>query len=419
MRPTGLVLLAVWVLASVSAHALTVPFDIEHASVLPSGVSSPRVKWILGSGTGKFGDVGQRQDIASPLRRAVTVKNLLDAQGDPSQRASLKSLLLTSPQISDSDIVGHTTAGVSSYTSAIVPVLMVGITPKLTAGIAVPVVKTDIRATTGFVKTATGEAVTKRVIDSTSPVRGNEAINQLNDAINYRLKQLGYEPVQDRTLTAIGDARLIGRYQITDDGTDTLLAKTTIYFPTGKTASPDRVIDAYTGAGRYSMLAMLIYDRWSPLGIDSHLKFNVSAGAMLDVADSTDVRVPTMDSPFSADRERVSRGWGRTGLAGSSLSYQFTGIGTTLGVGYNFQAAAASSYSGTLYAPERYLQLERQNPYQILHSATIQLGLSTVSWYRQGIFPVPMDFSASYNRGFAGRNVNDLHVWSTEAIFYL
>jgi hypothetical protein len=248
----------------------------------------------------------------------------------------------------------------------------------------------------------------------TSPEKATAMENQLGNSLNSALSSLGYEPLGSNTLTAIGDVRVIGRYALLNDASNTLTARTSILLPTGKTGSADQLIPLQTGGGRYSATFSLLYDRELPL-VSQVRWLNFAYSALL-FSSTADMRIPTPTSPLSADRDNVARGTAGEFGGGSSLEYTISSIGTTLGVGYQFQHATQQNYSGARYDANRYGLLTR--PSQSLHSGTASVSFSTTGWYRQSAFPVPMTVTASYNHALGGSNAVVGDVVSGEMILY-
>jgi hypothetical protein len=70
---------------------------------------------------------------------------------------------------------------------------------------------------------------------------------------------------------------------------------------------------------------------------------------------------------------------------------------------------APTSYQGSNFAPYRYSLLEA-NTGEVLHSATLGLGFSTVNMYQNHQFKAPFQVNMAYCKPLAGINVvrNDL-----------
>lgn len=418
-RPRAVGLFLLTLLLSLHARAeLVPPFDLEHADVLPSGVYSPRVKTLVSSFGHCFSDSGEAMPIGQRMHQAVRFGDLIQGEAIEARRAAIRSLMAEIPGVTDASAVGSVTGDVSVATSTMVPVLMAGVTPKLTIGVAVPILKVSVNADSGFTSTPEGQRFLDAACAGSSPVACESIANRLNGALSSELARLGYAPIQSETITAIGDVRFLARYSLVDDLKDSFLVKSTLYFPTGVAPSADKLVGAQTGTGRYGLGMAAVYERVDPLGISERVTWTVHGGYHAYAPDSVEMRIPTSRSRLSADKEKVSRGFTHLVSAGTALKYGLPAIGTQVGFGYQVQHATATSLRGTRFEGARYDLLEQGYPAETLHAATVQVSFSTTRWYRNNQFGVPFEVSASYSHALGGRNTPRAHLWAGEAIFY-
>lgn len=410
-------ILAIWTTPA-RAELLVPPFDLEHTQVLPSGVFSPRVKTLVSAFGQCYSDSGETQPIGTKLSQTVRFGDLLANEANEARRAGLRSIMADMPGVTDASEVGMTTGDISVATSTTVPVLMAGVTPKLTIGVAVPVIRVSVNADTGFASAETGQRFLDAACTASSPVSCASVADQINGALSSRLAALGYAPIASETLTAVGDVRFLARYSLVNDIKDSVLLKSIFYLPTGAAPNADKLVGAFTGSGRFGAGVSAVYDRIDPLGISENLIWDVHASYLAYFPDNVEMRIPTATSRLSADKEKVGRGFTHFVTAGTALKYAIPGIATQIGFGYQFQHATASSMRGTLFAASRYDLLEQGYPAESLHAGTVQVSFSTVNWYRKNKFSLPFEISASYTHALGGRNTPRANLWAGEAIVY-
>ena len=211
-------------------------------------------------------------------------------------------------------------------------------------------------------------------------VKANEAADKLNNAIPQKLAKLGYDPIAPMRVKGIGDVKLVSKYLVYDDGDNWIGVKNDLTAPTGTEPNPNRALDVPTGDGQTDVGATLIYDR--KIGRDFRL--NSYAGYTMQIADKIEKRLPNTElDTLSADKEDVSRNLGDLATVGTGLSYEFERLGWSLGTGYAYQFMTRTTYSGTLFAENRYRLLENEAPLQSVHAAVFQTGFSTVGFFSQ------------------------------------
>ncbi|MEK7689580.1 MAG: hypothetical protein AAB425_01015, partial [Bdellovibrionota bacterium] len=103
---------------------------------------------------------------------------------------------------------------------------------------------------------------------------------------------------------------------------------------------------------------------------------------------------------------------------GTGLSYEFERLGWSLGTGYAYQFMTRTTYSGTLFAENRYRLLENEAPLQSVHAAVFQTGFSTVGFFKAKKFPLPLQINASFSKPFLGRNVTKNDVIAGELVMF-
>ena len=383
-----------------TAADLRAPFDFESTAVLPQGVRNPRIKDLVIYMDEKFGGNGGVEALGQKLNKTVSWRDVIDGQDD----ATLKALTQGKVQqlgYGLDDSAGSTTGVVNTYVNVKVPVIAAGITDKLTLAVAVPVVTIQVNADMGLNKSSQGDGMIASVCES-DPDKCQDSANKLNNAANTKATRLGYNPIQSYTKTAIGDIKAVAKYQFWTNDINGLALKGEVTVPTGTPPNADNALDTPTGDGAANLGATLVYDHY----LDQHksTRANVYGGYTVELPDHLDRRLPVSDTDsLSSDKELLARKRGDLISAGASVSYEFP-FGLNFGLGYGFQRLAPTSYDGNQFAQYRYRLLEA-NTGEVLHSATLGVGFSTVEMYKNHQFKAPFQVNMSYCKPLAGINV--------------
>ncbi|MBI3556577.1 MAG: transporter, partial [Deltaproteobacteria bacterium] len=369
-------------------------------AVLPAGVRNPRIKDIVMYMDEKFGGNGGAEALGQKLNKTVSWRDVIDGGDD----ATLKAMTQGKVQqlgFNLDDQAGSTTGVVNTYVNVKVPVIAAGITDKLTVALAVPIVTVQVNADTGLAKSPQADQLIASVCES-DPDKCQESSAKLNNAVNTKLQRLGYNPINSYTKTHVGDVKAVGKYQVWTGHNDGFAVKGEVTAPTGTPPNADNALDTPTGDGQTDVGAMLIYDRY--LNAHHSLKSNVYGGYTVQTGDHIERRLPVSDTDsLSNDKELLARKLGDVIAAGASLSYEFP-FGLNFSAGYGFQRMAPTQYDGGKFADYRYRLLEA-NTGQVLHSATLGLGFSTVEMYKNHQFKAPFQLNMSYCKPLAGINV--------------
>ncbi len=398
------------------ASDIKAPFELESSQVLPRGIRNPRFKNLFMQVDSKYNGLGVVEPLGQKLNKVVSWNDIVAAQPDATQQASVEGLIKQAG-IDRGGSPGSTSGQVNTYANIKVPVLAMGVTENLTIAIAVPVMKVDVSADTGFISAEDGKKFVDAAGSASGPVKADEAAVKLNDAVNQKLTRLGYERIGNMTISNIGDVKLVNKYNVIKSDWNSLSVKADVTFPTGKKPNPDRALDVPTGDGQYDVGLGAIYDRKI---LTQDLRWNVFGGYTMQLADTLEKRLPTSPTDsLSADKEMLRRNLGDQIVTGTSLSYTVPRIGMTFGAGYNFQYQTRTSYQGDVAANvERYRWLEDDAPLQALHSATVMTGFSTVDWYKQKKFKLPFQANLAYSHPLLGRNVTTNDVLAGELVLF-
>ena len=417
LRSFSLILVALCVEvggSSLWAADLKAPLEFETTKVLPKGVRNPRFKNVFMSIENRFNGVGQIEPLGVKLNKGVTWDALLDKQETDAKREKLKGLIGASDvSLASSSGPGSTTGVVNTLIDVKVPVLAWGVTDRLTLAVAVPIMKVQISADTGFESNEDGNRFLN-TLSAQDPVKADEVKGALTNGIQQKLEQKGYEPLRSHTVQGVGDIKLVGKYLLSQKEQDAVALKCDLTLPTGRAVSPDKAVDAPLGDGQTDFGFSLIWDRM----LTESLKLNTYSGYTIQFANSVVKRIPTATESLSDVKETLRRKLGDVATAGTSLSYEFSSVGLTVGAGYSFQYLTPTIYQDGQYESYRYRLLEADSPLQALHAATLSAGFSTVDWFKAKKFVLPFQANLAYSRPLIGRNVTKNDVVTAELVLF-
>lgn len=409
----GLVGLGLLSAASAMAGDLRAPFDFETTAVLPRGVRNPRIRALVSTMDERFSSGGGTEPLGAKLNKSVTWQDVIDSKDDSTERALVEGKV-GSLGFSKGDSAGNTTGVVNTYLNVKVPVFAIGVTDKLMMAVAVPVVDVEVNADTGFQKSQQGQEFVNSVGES-DPEKGREAADNLNNAINSKLKRLGYEPIQSHKVSSIGDIRVIGRYLTYEAERHAITLRGDATLPTGTPPNADKALDIPTGDGQWDLGAGVIYDYF--VTRDRALCANTYFGYTAQLPDQIERRLPVSEyDSLSRDKELLERDLGDIYSAGAALTYQFQ-WGFNFGAAYGFQFQERARYKGTRFSQHRYRLLEA-GTLQSMHSATAGIGYSTIELFRRKQFMLPLQLNLAYSKPLKGRNVVKNELFAFEFVMF-
>ncbi len=398
------------------AANLSAPFSLESTQTLPNGVRNPRFIDVMTSVDTKYDPNGGLEPVGTRLNKRVSWQDVLDAQDDESQKNLVKSVL-NDNGLTLEGTPGNASGVVKTYANIKVPALAMGLTENLTVGIVVPIVNVDVSVDTGFIRGNDGQTFVDYICDS-SPDKCNEAAAKLNDATQKKLARLGYEPLRSMTVAGLGDIQLVSKYRVYSTATSGLAAKLNLILPTGTSVNANRALDITTGDNRFKIALGAVHDYF----LFGDLRWNVH-GTYTTLLPSHNVkRLPvSAEDTLSKDKEELTREFGHQAIVGTGLEYPIHKAGLVLGAGVSTQFLSKTRYSGAgtdAYTLQRYKILEDLELAQVLHAVSASVGFSTVNWYKQKSFPLPLQLNASYSHPLGGRNAPKNDIVAGEMVLF-
>ncbi len=380
----------------VEAAILTVPYDIQDTSVLPSDIRSPRFKSLFLSATDLYNQQGQRFSLGADFHKAIGWNDVVDSQSGMVKillEGSIKAL-----NFKEDSIVGKLQGAANIHMRVEVPMLSWGLTDNFTFVLAAPIYHIGVNIDTGFLLSDDGRSW----LETLPPSFQESAQKLLSDPINVQAKVSGLDPIESYKTTSLGDILLIGRWQFYKNEKNTFLISPSIVLPTGEYPNSDRVVDVSSGDGQADVSLTLSWDTL----LRENVRWNVHTGYTLQLADKLERRIPRFEGDrLSPDSEFVYRNLGDQMEVGASIYIGNEDKNISFGAGYSYRYMFKTRFKGDKYDSERYGYLNDMNPEQEIHAATLQLKYSTIKYYRDKVFSVPFNVTMTYSQPLSGRNV--------------
>jgi hypothetical protein len=219
---------------------------------------------------------------------------------------------------------------------------------------------------------------------------------------------LGFKRFESQTNQGLGDIEAGFRYQYLRTADWRLAFTGAVRAPTGEADDPDDLADYALGAGAWALLFRLnqdytISNLWGrrPAGAPGELVLNGTVRYDLVLPDTETRRVPDdVNNPLTANKEKVDRDLGDKVELEVSGRYVLP-RGFWLWALYRYGFKLEDQVSGD--RGFAYESLEEETA-RTEHIGIAGVGYSTVSLYRAGAFPVPLNVILSYRNRFAGSN---------------
>jgi hypothetical protein len=392
--------------------SLFAPFSLDSASVLPKGVGSVRFTGFTSEVSNDFANNGSSEHLGSDFAKSVTWAEAINATAAGPDRGRFKGGL-EALGVDMNSTIGNTRGLVDARVAANVPTLAFGVTPRLTVGIAAPIVYSNLHVSTGWTVDAKAQDKLKAIAD-TYFNKEKSYEGQLYNVVQTKLASAGYEPLSDQQRTGLGDVVLAAKYQAYKKGQVTFALSPKVVLPTGRRADVNKIIDLSEGGGVWDVGMAAVVD-YQP---QSKLTINSSLGYTAQWATNRAKRIPfsgeetiTPDIDYNTHQKLGD-------MVGSNLGLRYLLHPLwTVGTGYSFQYKMPDSYRGTAFAADRYRYLESETE-QYLHAIQFALSYNTVPLYAAHKFEIPLDVGVNFTSVLAGRNVKKTDLTAIEVAAY-
>lgn len=395
-------LLGLLITNTVFASNMSAPVIFPSAMVLPKGVRNLNYKAVVTSVDSIYNNNGSKAVLADPMFVDITFGDIILGKKNDFDKAAVKAKMLAIGA-DENTVLAKSTGAINAEVTVQVPVLAWGITEKWTAAVAVPIKTQSISIDTGVIQT--NEKMIKALRNKLALDGQGKEIEEMDrklaNPVASKAEELGYEAIlRNEKKTMLGDIKLVNKYKVLENESNILTLSGEITLPTGETSLLDRVVNVPGGDGQTDLGASVTHD----YKFASYFTFSSNLAYTVQFSDTVERRIPEQyKSAASGDIDlNTSRNLGDilSLTFAPSVNYR----GASLALGYSFNYKQADSYSGSLYASERYSWLAK-NSQQTMNVFLGKIGYDTITLYREGKFPLPALISLTHTQIFSGKNV--------------
>lgn len=365
-----------------------VAWAIESADVLPDGVRSFSVKMGTLTGLNQFyTDTGQLKYISD--MNAVNLDVATLNQIDDSTEDLVNILNQFGPdnlgnQLNLGQLKVETNPEVNYYT----PILLYGVSSQWTIGVGIPIVKYSNDLSVRL-KGSNLEKLSSQFTGASSEL--DAAINRLNvdltRAFQDTLVKKGYERIENREDTFIGDVQLISAYQFANIIDYKNAAQVIVGLPTGPKPNPDDLTDIESFS-HWTIKPALISEK--RLNAQMKVMGSLSYQAVLPM--DVEKRVPLNSAdklPSAQQKDTLHEDMGDTWSIGSAVKWEMTDSFNT-GVGYSFEQKQKDWIAGSEKGDASLLVKNTDSQASL---AKLELNYSTIKDFKNKKASVPATLS--------------------------
>ncbi|MBT3585196.1 MAG: hypothetical protein HN509_09825 [Halobacteriovoraceae bacterium] len=385
------------------AGGISGPVSFPSAKVLPKGVRNMQYKGIYLNGNSKYDQMGNSQGLGASFNKVLTYQDLVNNEATVQDQLFAEAKVNNTPGIGLEDSMGETTGEVNLAVNVHTPVLAYGLTRAWTMAIVVPIVQSDLNVDVGSVS---NESLQNAANFFAAPGQGmqaklEEVQRKFAAATQNKLRDNGYKPLTDEKKSALGDIRLISKYNMFHDKNKSFTFISEAVLPTGKRSDVNKLVDVGSGDEQLDLGVGMAADT----NITGDFQISGSVNYLVQLADRKEMRIrENADSKITPDKDsNTRRDLGdifQTAIAGSYRVFESLLFQT----GYSYQRKGADKYSGSKFAASRYDLLSDETD-QEMHSFQAGLSFDTISMYRRKEFSVPMSIGLGYTKPLSGKNV--------------
>ncbi len=389
-------------------------YGFDTAEVLPKGVSRVMVSSLHTSLNSQFGPSGQNENLGSRLTQSVTFNDFLNLKSGPQAKELMAFMLTEGYQLEES--LGTFKADVRAAINAMAPSYTYGFTDRLSIGFVVPVVEARTSLESQFERSPVAEEAISRLASPEvgqrqKAVEAAQALSNVENALNQKLSNLGYEKLSDTESRGLGDVFVRAKYLALTNSRFRLSTTLQIKSPTGKGDDPNVLTDIPLGNGAWEIGSGLQADLIPSTLLPGFINFFALITRPLD--STKQIRLATLEDPLNSqiDTVRVKLG----DQVESGLSYQMElRSGLIFGLGETWRLKWRDRYKA---GPSSTFYEARTQNKLVSHEA--QLGYSSIKAFQRKQVPIPFATTLSFSRPWLGQNLpkSDLLQWEAKVFF--
>lgn len=379
------------------------PVSFPSAKVLPKNVRNFQYNGIFAQGTNKYNNNGTSESLGSSFDSNITYQDLVNNEETLQDQLFAEGKILNAPNVDLSDSMGRTNGEVNLAVNVHAPVFAYGINKKWTMAMVIPVIQSDLNIDVGSVSSESLQNVADYFAEPGQAMLSKLQTVQekFNNAVARKIKEKGYDQLEDRKKTELGDIQVISKYNFYDQNSTRVTLSNSLTLPTGKRADIDKLIDIGSGDEQFDIGTGITIDK----DFDDKLTLSASANIIIQIEHQTKERIYEKDdsSITSQIDSNTKRDLGDIFQAAVGGKYRLSQT-LTIQTAYSYQIKGEDKFSGNKYDYSNYNYLSKDTEQEM---QAIQLGLTfdTLALYRKKEFMAPMEMGLGYTKPIVGRNV--------------
>ena len=389
------------IMNSAFAGDLKAPFAFPSSRVLPKGVRNLSTKGLFASASERFDGNGNTVALGEALNSTITFQKVMDSKKEAWEKSAIENVMNYLGKNPD-DSFGTATGNVNVVATARIPVFAIGLSDKLTLALAVPVIQSDMKVALGVVQE--NETLHQEMLAALNASGASSKVAEftakLSAPVAEKLKEYGYDQLQNAQKDELGDIKLVAKYNFVTNEKFSATGQFDVTAPTGKDQDVNKIVDVASGDDQTDLGLGLFVDYF----VTPEFTLSGTIGYTNQLADTNPERIPEVS--YSRATPDVDNNTNRD--LGDMTNLQVSGLwsykGFNLGAGYSYQTKTADRYSGNLFSSERYDWLE-QDTKQKMESVELTAGLDTIYLFKKKAFPAPLKVMVSYTNVLSGENV--------------
>ncbi|MGB0453716.1 MAG: hypothetical protein ACPGJV_08365 [Bacteriovoracaceae bacterium] len=405
------VFIALMVSFDLMAGGLAPTISFPGAALLPKGIRTFNYVGIYNQINSKRNDLGEVEDLGGSTN--ISYQKLIDAEETEIDKNTAEGIILANGQTpEDLMAVANLEANLGLAVHSVAAGY--GVNEKWTVAMALGIYQKDYHFDYGTVASDSLPAIAQAECENGLCEKITEIQDKVNRAVEIKVEESGYDDLEDRNVTQLGDVMLMSNYQVLKNSKATVVFTNLIVAPTGDSKDLNKFGDTSAGDGQFDLGAGVQADYRATK--DGALTFSGNVSYTAQLPDTYADRVPeeSGEKVFTADIDNnIKRDLGDIFSITPGVSYKFTDA-LKLSGAYTYSYKFEDSYSGRKYEGARYRFLEEETEEE-LHSALFGVEYSTINAFRAKKFPVPMGMQLNYGSVLYGRNVEDFNFVSFNA----
>lgn len=395
-----------------SAGGLVAPITTDTASVMPKGIRSFRVGGVTTQVTDKYDGSGNAVPLAYSFNKAVTYNDLVKALPKTDDTAVTAGAVSS---FNDMNSPAGTSNGmITARVTTTVPMFAYGINERLTLGVGVPIVYSNMDVAVGWEANSSIQKTIDTFMATGAQAKALALKAKLQNVVQTKIQDYGYKPLVSETHTDVGDTVIGLKYLTYKDAKIAWTITPKIVAPTGRAPDVNKVVDIAPGDEQWDVGLATALDV-VPI---KDFTATLSSYYTYQLASQKQKRVPTSASEsISPDVETLNEKLGDQMGATLGAKYKLDQL-WLVSSAYGLQYKAPDSYTGGgRFASERYNYLSKDTE-QVMQAGQVGVSFSTVPLFQAKKFEIPMEANLNYTTIVGGRNVNNIDLYALELVSY-